>query len=228
MTPNAKADMTATLAPERTAVLQQRVRWLVGGVLAYNVVEAATAITAGALASSTALVGFGLDSIVEITSALAITWQYAHHSPAEREHRALQIVAYSFFALAAYVTVDAVLSLAAGREAEHSSVGIGLAALSLLIMPIASAIERRTGEELGSASVVADSKQLLLCTYLSAVLLTGLLVNSALGWSWADPMAGLLIAVLAAREGRNALRGDVCCAPSSALLAEADTCPDDC
>jgi divalent metal cation (Fe/Co/Zn/Cd) transporter len=216
--------VAATLTVDRTTVLQRRIRLLVGAVLVYNVLEAATAITAGALASSTALVGFGLDSIVEVTSALAITWQYAHHTPTEREHRALSIVAYSFFALAAYVSVDAVLSLSAGRQAEHSSLGIALAALSLLGMPIASVVERRTGEELGSASVVADSKQLLLCTYLSAVLLAGLVINSTLGWSWADPVAGLLIAALALREGRNALRGDVCCAPSATLLTEPDTC----
>lgn len=220
--------MAATFIVDRTTVLQRRVRLLVGAVLVYNVLEAATAITAGALASSTALVGFGLDSIVEVTSALAITWQYAHHTPSEREHRALRIVAYSFFALAAYVSVDAVLSLSAGREAEHSSLGIALAALSLLVMPIASFVERRTGAELGSASVVADSKQLLLCTYLSAVLLVGLVINSTLGWSWADPLAGLLIAALALREGRNALRGDVCCTPPAALLAEPDTCDQGC
>lgn len=220
--------MAATLTVDRTAVLQRRIRLLVGAVLVYNVLEAATAITAGALASSTALVGFGLDSIVEVTSALAITWQYAHHTPSEREHRALRIVGYSFFALAAYVSVDAVLSLVAGREAEHSSPGIALAALSLLVMPIASLVERRIGGELGSASVVADSKQLLLCTYLSAVLLAGLMINSTLGWSWADPVAGLLIAALALREGRNALRGDVCCAPPAALLTEPETCGEGC
>ncbi len=214
--------MVTVIASERTTELRRRVRLLVGGVLIYNVVEAATALTAGALASSTALVGFGLDSVVEVISALAITWQYAHHSPPEREHRALQIVAYSFFALAAYVSVDAVLSLVGGREADASRLGIGLAALSLLIMPIASLVERRTGEELGSASVVADSKQLLLCSYLSAVLLVGLVINATLGWSWADPVAGLLIAVLALREGREALRGDVCCAPAAALRREPD------
>ncbi len=220
--------MVAVLTDDRTAVLQRRVRLLVGAVLVYNTIEAATAITAGALASSTALVGFGLDSIVEVTSALAITWQFASDNPSEREHRALRIVGYSFFALAAYVTVDAVLSLLWGREAEHSSLGIGLAALSLVIMPIGSVLERRTGEELGSASVVADSKQLLLCSYLSGVLLAGLLLNSTLGWSWADPVAGLVIAGLAIREGRNALRGDVCCAPPAALLTEPDPCGDTC
>nr|WP_040493114.1 cation transporter [Ilumatobacter nonamiensis] len=219
------ADVAFAPSVDRTAVLQRRVRLLVGAVIVYNVLEAATAIAAGALASSTALVGFGLDSIVEVTSALAITWQYAHHTPSDREQRALHIVAYSFFALAAYVTVDAVLSLTGGREADHSSLGIGLAALSLVIMPIASVVERRLGEELGSASVVADSKQLLLCSYLSAVLLVGLVLNSTLGWSWADPIAGLVIAGLAVREGRTALRGDVCCAPPSAILSESsDSC----
>ncbi|MEP6299780.1 MAG: cation transporter, partial [Ilumatobacter sp.] len=137
----------------------------------------------------------------------------------------LRIVAFSFFALAAYVSIEAGLSLAGGREPAHSSLGIGLAALSLIIMPIASILERRTGEELGSTSVVADSKQLLLCSYLSAVLLVGLVINSRLGWSWADPLAGLVIAGLAVREGRNALGGDVCCAPPTALLTEsADEC----
>jgi divalent metal cation (Fe/Co/Zn/Cd) transporter len=204
------------------------VRLLVGGVLVYNVLEGATAITAGALASSTALIGFGLDSIVEVTSALAITWQYAHHTPGEREHKALRIVAYSFFALAGYVIVDAVVSLAAGREADHSPLGIGLAVLSLLVMPVASFVERRTGEELGSASVVADSKQLLLCTYLSAVLLVGLVINATLGWTWADPVAGLVIAGLAMREGREALHGDVCCAPPAVLFAPSDDHDDGC
>lgn len=218
--------MPSVLTPDRTALLERRVRFLVGGVLVYNVVEAATAITAGALASSTALVGFGLDSIVEVTSALAITWQYAHHTPGAREHRALRIVGYSFYVLAAYVAFDAAMSLAFGREADPSPLGIAIAALSLVIMPLVSVLERRTGRELGSASVVADSKQLLLCTYLSAVLLAGLVVNATVGWSWADPIAGLVIAVLAVREGREALRGDVCCAPPAAVFVADDGCDD--
>jgi divalent metal cation (Fe/Co/Zn/Cd) transporter len=222
--------MTAALAtsPARTAVLNRRVRLLVGGVLVYNTLEAATALTAGILASSTALIGFGLDSIVEVTSALAISWQYAHHTPAEREHRALRIVAYSFFALAAYVGFDAVMSLAGGEEAGHSTLGLALTAVSLLLMPIVSYAERRTGRELGSASVIADSKQTMLCTYLSAIVFGGLLVNSTLGWTWADPVAALGIAALALREGRNALRGDVCCTPPSALVMSDDACHDDC
>lgn len=207
------------LSPERVARLRRRVRILVGGVLVYNGIEAAIALTAGVLASSTALIGFGLDSVVEVTSALAITWQYAHHDPIEREHRALRIVALSFFALAAYVTYDAVTALISGDAADHSTIGLALSAVSLVLMPAVSYAERRTGQELGSASVVADSKQTLLCSYMSAVVLGGLLLNSALGWAWADPVAGLAIALLAVREGREALSGDVCCAPP-ALVAD--------
>jgi len=219
---------TTAAPPARTAVLQRRVRLLVGGVLVYNSIEALIALTAGALASSTALIGFGLDSIVEVTSALAIMWQYAHHTPADREHRALRIIACAFFALAAYVTFDAVTTLTGIREAEHSPIGIALTALSLLIMPVVSYAERRTGRELGSASVIADSKQTLLCSYLSAVVLGGLVLNSTLGWSWADPLAGLVIAALAVREGREALHGDVCCSPPTLLIAadEHDDCCD--
>lgn len=211
---------TTGLSPERLARLRRRVRILVGGVLVYNGLEAAIALTAGVLASSTALIGFGLDSVVEVASALAITWQYAHHDPIEREHRALRIVAFSFFALAAYVTYDAVGALISGDAADHSTIGLALTAVSLVLMPAVSYAERRTGQELGSASVVADSKQTLLCSYMSAVVLGGLLLNSALGWSWADPVAGLAIALLAVREGREALSGDVCCAPPALVAAE--------
>jgi divalent metal cation (Fe/Co/Zn/Cd) transporter len=222
------ATVTAATTPDRLVVLNRRVRLLVGGVLLYNVIEAVTAITAGALASSTALIGFGLDSIVEITSALAVSWQYAHHTPAEREDQALRIVAWSFFVLAAYVSADAAVSLLISRQAEESTLGIGLAALSLVVMPVVSWAERRTGRELGSAAVVADSKQTLLCTYLSAVLLGGLVLNATVGWTWADPIAGLGIAILALREGRAARRGDVCCAPASAVLTTEPGCGDGC
>ncbi len=204
--------------PGRTAVLIRRVRWLVAGTIAYNVVEAVVAITAGTVASSAALVGFGLDSVVEVTSAAAIAWQFSARDPRRRERAALRIVAVSFFALGAYVGVDAVLALTGtGEPAGHSPVGIALAALSLAIMPVLSYAERRAGRELGSRSAVADSKQTLLCTYLSAVLLAGLILNSAFGWSWADPIAALVIAAVAVREGREAWRGESCCAPSALL-----------
>ena len=147
----------------RTAVLRRRVRLVVTTTITYNAVEAVVAISAGAVASSAALVGFGLDSVVEVLSAAAIAWQFAGgRSHADREHVALRVVAFSFFALAAIVTVDAVRSLVGATEPQHSPVGIALAVLSLLVMPALSWFERRTGRELGSASVVADSRQTLL------------------------------------------------------------------
>lgn len=198
----------------RRDILTRRIRLLVAATIAYNVVEAVVAITAGTLASSTALVGFGLDSVVEVSSAAAVAWQFSardHAVREAREKRTLRIIAVSFFALAAYVSVDAVRALAGGGEADRSIPGIVLAALSLAIMPFLSAAQRRAGRELGSASAVADSKQTLLCTYLSAVLLVGLVANATLGWSWADPVAALVIAAVAIREGRDAWRGDGCC-----------------
>lgn len=210
-------------SPARRDELTRRIRLLVTATIAYNVVEAIVAITAGTLASSTALIGFGLDSVVEVSSAAAVAWQFSARDHAVREAReqtALRIVAASFFALAAYVTVDAVRALTGVGEAERSIPGIVLAALSLAVMPFLSAAQRRAGRELGSASAVADSKQTLLCTYLSAVLLVGLVVNAVLGWAWADPIAGLVIAGVAVKEGRGAWRGDGCCAvPASAGAA---------
>lgn len=215
----------------RRAVLARRVRFLVAATITYNVIEAVVAITAGAAASSTALIGFGLDSVIEVSSAAAVAWQFAGRDPEARETAALRIIAVSFFALAAYVTVESVRALAGGGEAEHSTVGLVLAALSLLIMPVLSHAQRRAGRELGSRSAVADSKQTLLCTYLSAVLLVGLGLNSLFGWSWADPLAALVIAVVAVKEGRAAWRGDACCAmpvngsaPPAGQRDSAETC----
>ena len=217
--------MTATAAPRllgsaRRLVLQRRIRVIVAGTIAYNVVEAIVAIAAGTVASSTALIGFGLDSIVEVLSAAAIAWQFAAPDPEKRERAALRVVAVSFFGLAAYVSVDAVLALTGIREPDHSPVGIVLAAVSLAIMPFLSLVERRTGTELGSASAVADSKQTLICSYLSAAVLVGLVLNLAFGWAWADPVAGLVIVVFAVREGLEAWRGDACTTPVSALTGE--------
>ena len=217
------------LAEARRATLHRRVRWIVAGTITYNVVEAIVALTAGALASSSALIGFGLDSIVEVLSAAAVAWQFAAPDPHRREKPAMRVIAFSFFGLAAFVAVDAVRALLGGAEPEHSLVGIVLAAVSLVVMPLLSWFERRTGRELGSASAVADSKQTLLCTYLSAVLLVGLLLNSTMGWSWADPIAALVIAAVALKEGREAWRGDACCSPVAALVDhDGNGCDDGC
>ncbi|SFR25750.1 Cation efflux family protein [Lentzea waywayandensis] len=201
----------APAVDERKLVLQRRVRMFVAATITYNVVEAVIALAAGTVAGSTALIGFGLDSVIEVASATAVAWQFAGRDPEKRERTALKVIAVSFFALAAYVTVESVLSLVQGERAEHSTVGIVLAAVSLLVMPGLSYAQRKAGRELGSASAVADSKQTLLCTYLSAVLLVGLVVNSLFGWWWADPLAALVIAVVAVREGREAWRGHHCC-----------------
>ncbi|WP_430867539.1 cation transporter [Demequina aurantiaca] len=224
--------MTVTTEhPERQAVLRRRIRIVVAITITWNVIEAVIALAAGKAASSAALIGFGLDSIVEVLSAAAVAWQFAAPDPQKREKVALRVIAVSFFALAAYVSVDAVLSLTGLREPEHSSVGIVLAALSLAVMPFLSWFERRTGRELGSASAIADSKQTLICAYLSAALLVGLLLNSLLGWAWADSVAALVIAVFAVREGREAWRGNACCAtPVATLTGEgvSEPCADDC
>ena len=204
-----------TVSPEQRAVLARRVRLLVTATITYNVIEAVVAITAGAKASSTALIGFGLDSVIEVSSAAAVAWQFSATDHERRERTTLRIIAVSFFALAAYVGVESVRALVGRHEADHSTVGLVLAAVSLVVMPFLSAAQRRAGRRLGSASAVADSKQTLLCTYLSAVLLVGLAVNSAFGWWWADPLAALVIAAVALKEGREAWRGDSCCAPAS-------------
>jgi divalent metal cation (Fe/Co/Zn/Cd) transporter len=195
----------------RRATLQRRIRLLVAATITYNVIEAVIALAEGARVSSSALIGFGLDSIVEISSAAAVAWQFSAKDPETREKAALRFIAMSFFALAAYVAADAVLSLFGVREARPSLIGIVLATASLVVMPVLSLAQRHAGRELGSLSAVADSKQTLLCTYLSAILLAGLLLNSLWGWSWADPVAALGIAAIAVREGRNAWRGDPCC-----------------
>ncbi len=205
---------------ERRAVLSRRIRLFVAATITYNVIEAVIAISAGTIASSSALIGFGLDSIVEVLSAAAVAWQFAGRDPEAREKTALRLIAFSFFGLAAFVGFDAIRSLLGGAEAEHSLVGIALAAVSLAVMPFLSWAQRRAGRELGSRSAVADSKQTLLCTYLSGVLLVGLLLNSTLGWSWADPIAALVIAAVAIKEGREAWKGDSCCAPTFGNLGD--------
>ncbi|MFD8974875.1 cation transporter [Streptomyces sp. NPDC059593] len=218
-------------SPARQDALTRRIRQLGAATITYNVIEAVVALTAGTLASSTALIGFGLDSVIEVSSAAAVAWQFSARDHAEREareQRTLRIIAVSFFVLAAYVSFDAVRALTGIGEADRSIPGIVVAALSLAIMPFLSAAQRRAGRELGSASAVADSKQTLLCTYLSAVLLVGLVLNATLGLSWADPIAALAIAAIAVKEGRDAWQGRGCCAaPAGAVPAkpqETDAC----
>ncbi len=209
--------------PARRRQLGRRAQLLAAASVTYNVIEAIVAVSAGMVAGSVALVGFGLDSMVEVSSGLIILWQFRHAMPESRERRALRLMACSFFALAGYVGFESVRALVTGEQPDASPVGMALAALSLLIMPFLSWAQRRTGRALGSGAVVADSTQTLLCTYLSAVLLAGLLLNATVGWWWADPVAGLVIAAVAVREGRAAWRGESCgCGPVAAGQACTD------
>ena len=188
---------------------RQRATRLAWATIVWNVVEAIVAISAGTAASSIALVGFGLDSTVEVMSAVVIVWQFRGLAE-DRERRALKFIAVSFFALAAYVAVQAIIDLLRRSEPGSSSVGIGLAIASLIVMPMLARAKRRNGDAMGSATVVADSNQTKLCAYLSAILLAGLILNATAGWWWADPIAALGIAVLAINEGREAWRGESC------------------
>jgi len=190
--------------------LNRAALWLAYATVAYNAVEGAVAIWAGSSAGSLALVSFGGDSVVECLSALVIVWQFRADVPEERERQALRGIAVAFFALAGYIVVDALRTLVTGVEAQPSPVGIALAVVSLLVMPMLAWAKRGVGRKLGSATVTADSMQTLLCTYLSAVLLIGLVLNATLGWSWADPLAALVIAAVAVNEGREAWRGEDC------------------
>ncbi len=208
--------MSLILGPSSTRheTLVRRIRLLVALTIAYNVVEAVVALSAGIAASSTALIGFGLDSVVEVSSAAAVAWQFAardHAAQEERERLALRIIAASFVGLALLVGYHAIEALATGAEADESRTGIALAAVSVVLMPFLSYAQRRAGRELGSSSAVSDSHQTLLCTYLSGALLLGLVLNAAWGITWADPVVALVIAAVALVEARRAWRGDGCC-----------------
>ncbi|PWD52469.1 cobalt transporter [Serinibacter arcticus] len=222
------APAAAALPEARRATLHRRIRLVVAFTIAYNVVEAVIAIAAGTAASSAALVGFGLDSTVEVLSAAAVAWQFTRRDPERWERPTLRVIAVAFFALAAYVSISSVTALAARTEVEHSTVGIVLAATSVVIMPFVSLVERRAGLEVGSATAVADSKQTLICTYLSVAVLVGLILTSTLGWWWADAVAGLVIAVVAVREGLEAWRGDACATSAGRLLEQDAPQDEDC
>ena len=180
----------------------------------YNSLEGVIAIAAGLFAGSIALVGFGFDSAIEVISGFALLWRLygdADETRRERmEQRALRIVGVSFFILGAYVTFDAVKSLVRREAPEESIVGIVLAAVSVIVMPLLVRAKRRVARAIGSAALHADAMQTQICTYLSAILLGGLVLNAAFGWWWADPATALLIAGVAVNEGREAWRGEGC------------------
>jgi divalent metal cation (Fe/Co/Zn/Cd) transporter len=193
----------------RRAVLHRRVRWIGAITITYNVIEAVVAIVAGRHVSSTALIGFGLDSVIEVASAAAVAWQFTRKDPERWEKVTVKAIAIAFFALAAYVTVEAIVNLAGSGHVDRSPLGIGIATASLLVMPALAWWESHTAGELGSRSVQADAKQLLLCIYLSGTVLIGLLANSLFGWQWADSVAALIVGALAVREGLEAWGGEL-------------------
>jgi len=211
---------TAVVPVERRRVLERHVRWVVAATIVYNLIEAVVAISAGMVASSGALIAFGLDSTIELLSAAAVAWQFTRHDPERWEKGTLRVIAVAFFALGGYVVVTSLLALIGGVDPAHSTLGIVITAISVAVMPFLSYTERRAGRELGSATAVADSKQTLICTYLSAAVLIGLVLNSLLGWWWADAIAGLVIAGFAIREGIEAWRGDACATSIGMILEE--------
>lgn len=200
--------MTA-LAPDELRRRGLRLEYLTIG---WNVVEAVVAVAAGLAASSIALVGFGFDSTIEVAAAAVVVWQFRAEARGgvdeERERRALKMIAVTFFVLAAYVTFEAVRTLLTRETPDVSTVGIVLAAVSLVVMPALAWFKRQTALRMGSQTLLADSAETFLCAWLSAILLGGLVLNAALGWWWADPVAALGIAYLAVREGLEAWSGD--------------------
>jgi divalent metal cation (Fe/Co/Zn/Cd) transporter len=201
------------IGPAERAGLVRRAQLLAWGGIAWHFVEFAIAIAAGVAASSIALVGFGIDSLIESVAGFVLLWRFgasrAHSESAER--RAQQLIAVSFYVLAAYVGFEAVRTLIAGNHPDASWVGIGLAAVTAPTMPLLATAKRRIGNKLGSSATVSEGAQNMVCAYLSIALLVGLGANALLGWWWGDPLAALVIAAVAVREGRESWRGEACC-----------------
>lgn len=208
------------------ASLVRRARLLAWVGLGWHGIEAGVSIAAGVIAGSVALVGFGADSVIELAAGLVVLWRLAS-TRAISERRAQQMIAMSFYLLSAYVAVEAIVSLAADDRPAVSWVGIGLAALTLATMPALARAKARVADELRSSATKSESRQTMLCAYLSAGLLVGLGLNALLGWWWADPVTGLGIAAVAIREGRNAWRGEACCT-APIVGAEGEGCAEEC
>ena len=210
--------------------LAARVRWLSWVSLGYMTLEGGIAILAGILAGSVALIGFGIDSAIEGFASAIIVWRFTGHRifSEAAETRAQKLVAIQFFLLAPYVGYESVMALVEGERPDISWLGIALASSSLVVMPYLGIAKQRLADQLGSAATKGEGRQNMLCAYLSAALLVGLLGNLLLGAWWLDPVVGLLIAGLAVKEGREAWRGDGCCVADPLAGAEPERCTDDC
>ena len=205
--------MAETTVLERTAVVL-RGRRLEYFTIAWNALEGLVAVVAGAIAGSISLVGFGIDSFIEVTSGSVLLWRMSVDAEVHRrelnERRALGIVGVCFLLLAAYIAYESALDLWSRRAPENSIPGIVLACVSLIVMPLLSRAKRKVGRALGSAAMHADAKQTEFCTYLSAILLAGLLLNTLFGLWWADPTAALIMVPIIAKEGIEGLQGKAC------------------
>lgn len=196
---------TARLKPNDAVLIGRRLEYLTIG---WNSIEGVIAVGAGVLAGSIALVGFGIDSVIEVSSGAIILWRL--FAGEHRERLALKLVGVSFLALAFYVGVEACRTLWSAVAPEKTIIGIIIAALSLVVMPLLARSKRNVARKLNSGAMLADSRQTDLCAYLSAILLGGLLLNFAFGWWWADPVAALVMVPIIAKEGIDALKGEVC------------------
>jgi len=206
--------VTALTETTREAVAQRGKR-LEYFKIAWNSLEGLVAVAAGAIAGSISLVGFGIDSFIEVTSGATLLWRMSVDADVQRRERnerlSIRIVGACFVALAIYVVYEALTALLRGKAPEHSIPGIALACVSLVVMPILSRAKKQVGKELSSAAMKVDAKQTDFCVYLSAILLAGLVLNAFLGWWWADPVAGLVMTHIIAKEGIAGLRGETCC-----------------
>jgi divalent metal cation (Fe/Co/Zn/Cd) transporter len=202
----------ATFVADRPR-LERRARLLAWGGIAWHAIEFAVALAAGIVASSVALVGFGIDSLIEAAAGITIIWRFSGSrlASATSERRAQQVIAISYFVLAAFIAVESVRDLAGGHEPGVSWVGIGLATVTAPTMPLLARAKQKVGHALGSAATVGEGGQNMICAYLSIALLVGLLGNALVGWWWADPVAALVIGAVALREGAETWRGDACC-----------------
>jgi divalent metal cation (Fe/Co/Zn/Cd) transporter len=216
MSPSSPAARAGLAAPEHGSTqwhrLARRARWLSWASLAWMAAEGGIAVAAAVMAGSVALLGFGLDSVIEGLASVIVVWRFtgARTLSETAERRARKAVAVTFFLLAPYITVDAVRGLAAGEHPQTTWLGIGLAVTSLVVMPLLGTAKKKIGCRLHSAATSGEGTQNILCAYLAAAVLAGLLGNTWLGWWWLDPAVGLLIAALAIREGAEAWRGDDC------------------
>jgi divalent metal cation (Fe/Co/Zn/Cd) transporter len=194
----------------------RRARLLAWFTIAWNSVEGLVGIGSGVAAGSIALVGFGVDSYVEVLSGAVVLWRLAKERHGQElseaaEHRALRIIAGTFLALGVGVTVESIRKLASGERPSASATGIALTIVSLVVMPLLARAKRKVGRQLASNALQADATETVLCVWLSAIVLAGLVLNAAFGWWWADPVAALAIVYVAFREGREAWKGDTCC-----------------